>query len=353
MKRFIAAALYTALVFAMTGCAKHETTGPNEANKRYFDAWMKVNHPDVNPSGLGIYVLEDKKAGNNGNSVEVGDNGYALLDYKVTSLAGEISSYTSKETAKQLGTYDTTAFYGPKFTSTAWGTSPAGVLDAIIGMKAGDYKKFIVPSWLMNYSSYETEGEYLNPNDEGYNASNYENAIYEIKVVDYTEDIDQWQRNKIGDYFAENREIFGNMTAKDTIPDYGGFYYKQLKAPADTASFSTDTTIYINYTGKLLGGLIFDTTIERVAKDNGLYSPDKTYGPVSIKWGEKFSDITMGSSGSTVINGFSLTLWQMKAMEKGIGIFTSYYGYGNTGTGESIPGFTPLIFEIEIVPKPE
>ena len=124
-------------------------------------------------------------------------------------------------------------------------------------------------------------------------------------------------------------------------------------APADTAAFSKDTVIYINYTGKLLNGLVFDTNIERVAKDNHLYSSSKTYEPVSISWGEKYSDITMGSSASSVIGGFALTLWQMKAMEKGVGVFYSNLGYGYSGSGSSIPGYTPLIFEIELVAKPE
>ncbi len=350
MKKFITTALYASIILIMAGCAKHVSTGPNEANERYFDAWMKVNHPTAKPSGLGIYVLNEKK-GSGQSQAEVKENGYAYLSYKISSLSGEISSYTDKETAKQLGDYDTTTYYGPKFNSTIPGTSPAGFLEGLVGMKIGDSKKFIVPSWLMNFSVYDTEEEYLSPDEEGYKASNYESTIYEITVEDYTEDIEKWQRGRIGRYFAENTDVFGNMTANDTIKGHGGFYYKQIQAPADTASFKTDTTIYINYTGRLLNGLVFDTTIERIAKDNGLYSPDKDYKPVSVKWGEKSGDLTM--SGSSVISGFSLTLWQMRSMEKGIGIFTSDYGYGNTGSGSSIPGFSPLIFEIEIVSKPE
>jgi FKBP-type peptidyl-prolyl cis-trans isomerase len=61
----------------------------------------------------------------------------------------------------------------------------------------------------------------------------------------------------------------------------------------------------------------------------------------------------MGSGKSSVVSGFALTLWQMKAMEKGIGIFISDYGYAANGNGNSIPGFSPLIFEIELVAKPE
>ena len=141
------------------------------------------------------------------------------------------------------------------------------------------------------------------------------------------------------------------MTAADSVST--GFYYKQISAPVDTTSFASDTTIYINYTGKLLNGQVFDTTIERVAKDNGLYSASRTYEPVQINWGEEYTKITMGSDKTTVIGGFALTLWQMRPMEKGVGVFYSNYGYQYSGSGSSIPGYAPLIFEIEIVEKPE
>ena len=98
---------------------------------------------------------------------------------------------------------------------------------------------------------------------------------------------------------------------------------------------------------------MFDTNIERVAKDNGLYSSSRTYQPTQINWEEEHTDITMGSDESSVIEGFALTLKQMKAMEKGVGIFYSNLGYQYSGSGSSIPGYAPLIFEIEIVEKPE
>lgn len=350
MKKILFYALYAVAVIALAGCAKHSSVGPNDSNKRYFDAWMQVNHPDASPVGLGIYILEDKP-GNGG--AEVGDAGYVYLDYKVTDLDGNISTYTDKQTAKQLGDYDTTSYYGPKFLTTAPGTNPAGLIEALADMKVGGYRKVVIPSWLMNYSVYKTEAEYLDPDDDDYKASSYSSAIYEFTISDYTEDMGKWQEGQIGKYFKDNTDVFGAMTPADSLPAHRGFYYKQMKAPTDTTSFKADTTLYINYTGRLLNGLVFDTSIERVAKDNGLYTAGKTYKPVQINWGEKYEDITMGSSKSSIISGFALTLWQMRSMEKGVGVFISDYGYQSSGSGSSIPGFAPLVFEIELVAKPE
>lgn len=343
MKRITVSLILAAAVMAISGCAKQAPSGANDANKRYFDAWMLLNHPDAKPTGLGVYIIEDEP----GTGAEVKEGGFALLDYVTSDLEGNISAFTDAETAKQLGTYVSTNYYGAKFQTTSEGALPAGLAEALVGMKTGGHRKVIIPSWLMNYSVYETEEEYLAK------TSTTETTIYDFKVQGFTEDINQWQINKIGEFFQENKDVFGGMTAADSVKNHKGFYYKSLIAPKDTTSFKKDSVIYINYTGKLLDGTVFDTTNERLAKDSGIWSSTRNYAPTQIKWGEKYSDITMGSSSSSIISGFGLTLWQMREFEKGIGVFTSNYGYGAAGSGESIPGYAPLVFEIEIVPKPE
>ena len=45
--------------------------------------------------------------------------------------------------------------------------------------------------------------------------------------------------------------------------------------------------IELNYTGKLADGTVFDTTLEKVAKDNKFYSEKSKYGPVLICVGER------------------------------------------------------------------
>lgn len=341
MKKIIIPFLFAVAVLAISGCAKQATVGPNDANKRYFDAWIKINHPDAVKTTLGVYIIEDDP----GTGAEVKEDGFVQMNYIATYLSGNIAGSTYKETAEQLGSYSETAYYGPKFQTTTKGTIHAGLLDVLTGMKVGGHRKVIIPTWLMSYSTFNTEKEFLA--EESSNSS----TVYDFTVTDFTENIIDWQIDKIGNYLEENSDIFNGMTAADSLENHKGFYYKTLVPATDTTSFPSDTTIYINYTGKLLDGTVFDTTNERVAKDNGLWSSSRTYEPVPVTWGEDYSDITM--SESSIISGFSLTLWQMRAFESGIGVFTSSYGYGYSGSGETIPGFAPLIFEIEIVEKPE
>lgn len=349
MKSILKKAAYIILALTAAGCAKAVVEGSNEAAKRYFDAWIKTNHPDLKPEGLGIYVMEETA----GSGIAVKEGGYILAEYTVTDLEGNITSYTGKDVAKQLGEYDTTSYYGPKVLTTFESTMQAGLADAVIGMKVGGRKKVIIPGWLMAFTSYDSAEEYLA------NSTSGSNTIYDITVTDYVDSIDLWEKEQIGKYFAANRDVFGNMTEADFLvmdidekeTDFDGMYYKAIQ-PADS-TFADDTTIYINYTGKLLNGLVFDTTDEKTAKDNDLYSPSRTYGPTQINWTKNYEEISMGSSSSSTITGFALALRQMGAFEKGIAVFTSSYGYSYSGSGSSIPGYSPLIFEIEVVEKPE
>lgn len=340
---------YMIVLGTLAGCAKASTEGVNVAGKRYLDAWMKVNHPNAEAiwNGIkdenGLYVLENE----DGSGAEVKKDGYAIVTYTATDLEGNITSYTDKQTAKQLLVYDTTTYYGPQVWMTKNETIQAGIQNAIVGMKVGGKRKVVIPSWLMTYSSYPTAKQYVDKK------SDYSNAIYDITVEDFAVDIDKWQISKMEAYMSENYGGADTFTSDTT-----GFYYKRLSASTGTADqFKSDTTVYINYTGKLLNGLIFDTTVEKIAKDNGLYRKSKKYEPVKITWGEKHGDITM--DGSNVVSGFSLALWNLRnlgkgdIMDKGVAVFYSPLGYGYSGSGASIPGYAPLVFEIEIVPAPK
>ena len=57
----------------------------------------------------------------------------------------------------------------------------------------------------------------------------------------------------------------------------------------------------------------------------------------------------MGTS-SSIIDGFKggISLMKWKG-QKATVIFTSKHGYTSSGSGNTIPGFAPLIFELEIL----
>ncbi|MFC5626360.1 FKBP-type peptidyl-prolyl cis-trans isomerase [Algoriphagus winogradskyi] len=110
----------------------------------------------------------------------------------------------------------------------------------------------------------------------------------------------------------------------------------QLEAQPDTISefYSTDT-VTVNYTGKFLTNQVFETTVESVAKANGIYNQNKNYEPVQFILGG-------------VIAGFQFGISQMETGEKATVFIPSRYAYGRNGQG-NIGANTPLIFELELV----
>ena len=212
------------------------------------------------------------------------------------------------------------------------------------GMSIGGRRKAAIPAWLMTTKRYSKASEYLRHKDK---ESSYANSIYEVELVASTSDILKSEVDSLEKFTHKYLDGVDSLSY--------GFYYKQLKEPTDTNAFPSDTTVYINYTGRLLNGQVFDTTIQDTAKFYNVYSSSRTYEPVAVNWGEHYYDLTMGdsSSATSVITGFQLTLWEMRHYEKGVGLFYSPYGYTYKGSGRRIPSFAPLLFEIEIVDEPE
>ncbi|PRY89706.1 FKBP-type peptidyl-prolyl cis-trans isomerase [Mongoliibacter ruber] len=97
-------------------------------------------------------------------------------------------------------------------------------------------------------------------------------------------------------------------------------------------------TLFVNYTGKLLNNVVFDSSIESVAKDNNIYNPNRPYEPFAFLFGY----------GNQAILGFEFALSIMEEGDVATTLFPSLYGYGNDER-PSIPANSPLLFELEFV----
>lgn len=341
-KSVIGGCLTAAAIVCAVSCAKEASTTKNEANQRYLEAWMSVNHPEASASGLGIYVLDDKT----GSGEVIGDEDYYVFtETTVTDLEGNVTSTSSRALAQQIGSFSQGNFYGSKVIVNHKAYSATGLFEMLKGMRVGGEKTAVVPGWLNVTQDYDTAEDYLK-NCTG------DDAIYNVKVTGKTTDILKWEVDTLEKYVAINMEKVDSTMY--------GYYYLQLKAPEDTTSLPTDTTIYINYTGRLLNGQVFDTTIKDTAKVYGIYSTSKTYEPQLVTLNETYTSITMGSSsntdgstGSTVVDGFAYCLSKLKRYERCVCAFYSQYGYGYSGSGNAIPSFSPLVFEIEMVDPAE
>ncbi len=328
-------------------CAKSESVNSNVAAKKQIEAWISLNHPEAVQTSMGCYILEDTP----GSGVYLEDPTtypYFAMTYTATTLDGSITESTSVKINQQLGAYDSTYFYGPLIGNRGYSSTyeaymiPVGLEEAISTMRVGGHRKFVVPGWLMSYSRYDTTEGYFNNETSSH-------MIYDLTVTDAISDIFQYQVDSIERYMTRELVKVDSLVL--------GLYYIQTVPPTDTTAIDAGTTVYANYTGRLLNGRIFDTTDKDLSKINGLYNSSRTYGKVAIRTSESYSDYTIGESdsseGSTMIEGFAYILSQMRTGEQGIVIFDSTLGYGESGNGTSIPGYSPLRFDIEYLGKKE
>lgn len=334
MKHKSAIVFIAAAMVLVSSCVKDQTITKNFATKRYFDSWVRTNYPKAEMTGLGAYILDNTP----GSGALVGtpdDNSFIFLKYKTTDLDGSITAYTDSVTAKQMHEFDRTAYYGPAISFRGANALQAGLEDVIRDMRVGGKRKAAIPGWLMVTDRYETAEEYLN-NCTG------TDTVYELEVTGVTSDIFQFQVDSIERYISHNLHKVDSLAA--------GFYYIQTCPPSDTASFKQGDAVRINYTGSLLNGLVFDTSIRDTAKVHGL-DLSRSFGSCSVTIGEDYTKYALnGGSEGNLITGFAYCLSLMKSGEKGIAVFTSDWGYKNSATA-SIPGYSPLRFEIEMIGK--
>lgn len=337
MKKYFIIALSAVLAVS---CAKQVSLSTGDQAKMYFDAWMQVHYPDVKANQDSLYIIKDIP----GKGVQVDTAAkYVYLEYTSRKLDGTINTTSREDLSKQIGTYNPSYYYGPHIWKLANEVLHVGIEKSLMGMTVGGSREVVIPRWLYTADRRKTYQDYV----KATKSWGESDMICEFEVVEAIADVLAWQEDSLKRFVARNYPNT-DFTAQENV-DSIGFRYIRLAEPTDTTAFPSDTTIYINYTGRLLNGQVFDTTIEKVAKDSGTYSPAKTYGPVSVSWSAGRSGLQL--SGSSVISGFSRTLWQMRPYEKGVGIFYSEFGYSSTGSGSAIPEYSPLMFEVEIVDK--
>lgn len=129
------------------------------------------------------------------------------------------------------------------------------------------------------------------------------------------------QKNSVviaaGRAFLEN-----NRKQEDVFETPSGLQYKVIKE-GNGLKPTAESTVKVHYTGKLIDGKVFDSSIERGE-------------PIEFPLGR-------------VIKGWAEGLQLMSVGSKYILYIPYELGYGERGAGDVIPGYSTLIFEVELL----
>lgn len=105
-------------------------------------------------------------------------------------------------------------------------------------------------------------------------------------------------------------------------PTASGLYYIETKKGSGQSPKETDV-VKVHYTGKLLDGTVFDSSVERGE-------------PATFPLNQ-------------VIRGWTEALQLMKVGGKATLLLPSSIAYGPNGAGERIPPYSPLLFDVELL----
>lgn len=97
-------------------------------------------------------------------------------------------------------------------------------------------------------------------------------------------------------------------------------------------------SVEVHYTGKLLNGKVFDTSVKAVAEKNKIYDGMRPYTPIKFPVGT-----------GRVIQGWDEALLMLNKGTRALLIIPSKLAYGEQGAGEIIAPFSTLVFEIEVI----
>ena len=115
-----------------------------------------------------------------------------------------------------------------------------------------------------------------------------------------------------------------------------GLHYVVIKEGSGEKALPGDS-VSVHYTGKLLTGKVFDTSVMEIAKKEETFNPMRPYEPLKIAVGS-----------NSTIPGFEEGLMLFPKGTQAILILPSKLAYGEYGN-QSIQPYTPLVFDIEIV----
>ena len=230
---------------------------------------------------------------------------------------------------------------GGKATRIAQATPsfPGGLYEGLLMMHVGDQAVFAIEA--DSLAKYLQAGQMPPTYEPGKGMLLY----YEINLQDivtreefaseqsrYMQDAQQRQSDEPAEIAAYVKEH--GITAKPTAD---GLYVIGVKK-GKGAKVATGKEVSVNYTGHLLDGTIFDSSVESDARRGEIYNAERKYEPMTYVVGR-----------DKLIDG-----WEQGVMGQPAGtvlqlVIPSQLAYGPRGAGNLIPPYSPLVFDIEIL----
>lgn len=198
--------------------------------------------------------------------------------------------------------------------------------DGLMLMAAGDSAAFIISA-----DSFYLKTNQANSLPPGFKPGEYVKGVFMVKEIRSKEKMEEMRKKQeeeratmMRDMEAKEKPEMEKFLADNKInvkPTASGLFYYETKKGSGASPKETDV-VKIHYTGKLLDGTVFDSSVQ---KGEPLVYPL-----------------------NQMISGWIEGVQLMKKGGKAILVIPSALAYGPSGQG-SIPPFAPLTFELELI----
>ncbi|HLO92175.1 MAG: FKBP-type peptidyl-prolyl cis-trans isomerase [Chloroflexota bacterium] len=273
-----------------------------------LENYLKSANITVAPLPSGLYYIETQKG--NGQKPKKGD--YGKLHFKVSTIDGKVlySSYDQGQ---------------PMMWEIGQDFDNKGVTEALNLMSKGTKASIIVPSSLA--FGEQGRGQMVPP---------YTTLLYDLELTDIVskaqldkENAEKEKKAAIEKEQAKKQElsILDNYLKTNKIsvkPTASGLYFIEIKKGTGQQA-ATGKTVKVHYTGTLLNGTKFDSSVDR----------------------KQPFEFTIGKG--EVIPGWDEGIAMMKEGGKAKLIVPSRLAYGENGRMPTIPPSATLIFDVELI----
>ncbi|MBP9992416.1 MAG: FKBP-type peptidyl-prolyl cis-trans isomerase [Bacteroidales bacterium] len=331
MKRTTAILIYACVAMLALSCARDAEEESPITYKRVMASWVKTHYPErlSDTTASGTYILEEIP----GFGEKPQDSSFVFVHYTKYYLDGNIKSSNREEIARQLMQYEESGYYGCAIWQLGKGFIPVGIEEVLREMRLGGSVKIALPLSASTVDSLKYNLFTDRKDDDNY--------LYTLSLDGIEQDIVSFEERTM--------ESFRDSLFPGLEPMKTGFYFKKLFEPltedTDDADTITDkSSVYVRYVARrLYDDKVFDTNIQDTAKKYGLYISGKGYNPLTITF---YRDSSTMASENSMVAGFTYAVNRMKYNEVAVTFFDSDHGYGDKGSGTSVPEYAPLCFTI-------
>jgi FKBP-type peptidyl-prolyl cis-trans isomerase len=280
-----------------------------------IQSFITKNNVTVSPTASGVYIITQNPGAGRG----INKTDFVKMNLTVSAVDGK-KIFSTLDNDRPI-----TFEYGQPFDTK-------GFDEAIATMKKGSKATVLVPS-AMGF------GERGKKDMSGQDiVAPFSPIVYDIEILDLktkaeneksVKDEEANAKKAAAEAMAKEPSLIAQYVKDNKVtakPNGSGLYYIE-KVKGKGAKATAGKKVKVHYTGKLLNGKVFDSSLDR--------KPSTPF------------EFTIGKG--EVIPGWDEGISMMSAGGKATLIIPSKLGYGERGAGADIPAYAPLVFDVELI----